>query len=272
MTTFLRSARALVRGHQAAGGREPSAYYRQDFSAEDQALVAQVEPFTMTGAERIIQLARAVEYVVRNDVPGAFVECGVWRGGSMMCVAYTLLRLGIADRDLYLFDTYDGMTPPEAVDRSHDGTPAAAILATSEKSAQDRNWAYAALEDVQRNLALTGYPVERLHFVKGKVEDTIPGRAPRLMALLRLDTDWYASTRHELVHLYPRLAGNGVLVIDDYGWWQGARQAVDEYFGELEFAPLLHRIDETGRSCIKPVYVSQASSPVPQDVTASVQS
>ena len=97
--------------------------------------------------------------------------------------------------------------------------------------------------------AATGYPAERLHFVEGKVEDTIPEQAPERIALLRLDTDWYESTRHELEHLYPRLSPGGVLIIDDYGHWEGARQAVDEYFkGEV----YLHRIDYTGRLAIKP--------------------
>jgi hypothetical protein len=203
----------------------------------------------MTSAERVIHLARAVEYIVRNGIRGAFVECGVWRGGSMMAIAYTLTRLGVCDRDLYLFDTFEGMPPPEPIDVLHDGTPASEVLAAS---AQDSlYWARAGLAEVRRNMSATGYPQARVHFVQGRVEDTIPGRAPDLIALLRLDTDWYSSTRHELERLYPRLGSDGVLVIDDYGWWRGARRAVDEYFAGLAFPPLLHRIDESGRSCIK---------------------
>ena len=228
---------------------DPNPYYRQDFSDADKALLTQLEAFTMTSPERVVHLARSVEYVVRNRIPGSIVECGVWRGGSMMCVAYTLLNLGVTDRDLYLFDTYEGMPPPDEVDVLYDGTPAANVLATSKKTSL--YWAYAALEEVRRNMSRTGYPPERLHFVQGKVEDTIPAQAPDDIALLRLDTDWYSSTLHELTHLYPRLHRNGALIIDDYGWWQGARQAVDEYLRDLEFAPLLHRIDETGRACIK---------------------
>lgn len=230
-----------------------------DFSATDRALFGVVQPFTMTGPERVAYLARSVEYVVRNDVPGAIVECGVWRGGSMMCVATTLLRLGVATRELYLCDTFDGMTVPEPLDKRHDGTPADTILAGTNKSRDDLDWAYATLDEVRANLIRTGYPEERLHFVQGKVEDTIPAQAPEGIALLRLDTDWYSSTRHELIHLYPRLHVDGVLIIDDYGWWQGAKQAVDEYFNELDFAPLLHRIDETARGCVKPSAHRQVS-------------
>ncbi len=85
-----------------------------------------------------------------------------------------------------------------------------------------------------------------------EVEDTIPARIPDEIALLRLDTDWYTSTLHELHHLYPRLAKHGILIIDDYGHWQGARQAVDEYFKDAGPDLYLHRIDYTGRILVKP--------------------
>jgi len=106
--------------------------------------------------------------------------------------------------------------------------------------------------EVQANLRSTGYDEEKLIFVKGMVEDTIPGLAPESIALLRLDTDWHASTRHELIHLYPRLQPGGVMMIDDYGHWQGARKAVDEYLSGLDVPLLLQRVDYTVRSAIKP--------------------
>jgi O-methyltransferase len=97
-----------------------------------------------------------------------------------------------------------------------------------------------------------GYPASRIHFVEGAVEDTLPDRAPGEIALLRLDTDWYASTKHELEHLYPRLVAGGVLILDDYGYWQGARRAVDEYFAAKGEPLLLNRIDGTARIAIRP--------------------
>jgi len=256
MRTLLRKVRSSFHSqpveNEAAqpAFNEPTPYYRQDFSEADRALIASVREFTMTSPERICHLARSVEYVVRNRLAGSFVECGVWRGGSMMCVASTLLRLGVTDRDLYLFDTFDGMPPPGASDKLYDGTPAKDVLASSADDSW--YWARAPLDDVRRNMQRTGYPEKHVHFVRGKVEDTLPAHAPDTVAILRLDTDWYSSTLHELVQLYPRLCSNGVLIIDDYGWWQGARQAVDEYLKALEFVPLLNRIDETGRSCTKP--------------------
>ncbi len=118
--------------------------------------------------------------------------------------------------------------------------------------ANDPVFAFGALEEVQRNVATTGYPGDRVRYVQGKVEDTIPGQAPERIALLRLDTDWDESTRHELEQLYERLTPGGVLIVDDYGHWAGARQAVDEFFAGRNDAPLLSHIDYTGRISVKP--------------------
>lgn len=92
----------------------------------------------------------------------------------------------------------------------------------------------------------TGYPPEGIVFVKGKVEDTLSDRVPERIALLRLDTDWYESTRCELKHLFPRLVQGGVLVLDDYAWWSGSRKAADEYFRDNGIRILLNRIDSCG--------------------------
>jgi O-methyltransferase len=223
-----------------------------DLSSAETAMVKRVEGLTATGPWRIVGLMDAVRYVVENRIPGSIVECGVWRGGSMMVAAWSLLELGDRDRDLYLYDTFEGMSPPGQEDRLSDGTPAASILDSEVRSESVGNyWCYAGLESVRRNVLSTGYPGERIHFVQGKVEDTLPARAPEQIALLRLDTDWYESTKHELVHLYPRLVKNGVLIIDDYGAWQGARQAVDEFFASQPIRPLLGRMDSTGRVTVK---------------------
>jgi predicted O-methyltransferase YrrM len=215
-----------------------------DFSDEDVSLCRAVSAYTMTSPERVRAVAEGIRYVTQNSIPGAIVECGVWRGGSTMAAALALRAAGDTSRELFLFDTFEGMSAPEGADVDIRGTHA-------DRSAPERSCA-ASLEDVKQNLASTGYPAERVRYVKGKVEDTIPAGAPQAIALLRLDTDWYASTLHELRHLYPRLARGGVLIIDDYGHWQGARQAVDEYFQQLSPRPMLSRIDYTGRVCVKP--------------------
>jgi elongation factor P hydroxylase len=94
--------------------------------------------------------------------------------------------------------------------------------------------------------------MDRVHLVQGLVEETLPAQAPESIALLRLDTDWYKSTLHELEHLYPRLVRGGVLLIDDFGYWQGARQATEEYFARHPPAPLLVAVDQTGRVGVRP--------------------
>ena len=220
-----------------------------DFDETDVELCGRIAPYTMTTPPRVYALARAVEYVAARKIPGAFVECGVWRGGSMMAVALTLLRLGVTDRDLYLFDTFSGMTPPGDEDVKHTGERAADMLATSSRDSDD--WAIASLEDVRTAVLGVGYPEKRIHFVEGPIEETLPASAPGEIALLRLDTDWYASTKHALVHLYPLLSSRGVLIVDDYAYWQGARQAVDEYVREQDLALLLNRIDYTARIAVK---------------------
>lgn len=224
-----------------------------DLSTEIQVTIERAQPYTMTSPERLAALCLAVEHVVANSIAGAFVECGVWKGGSSMAAAWTLSRLRRTDMEMYLFDTFEGMSPPsrEDVDTS-SGRLAEELLSRSTRD--DAIWAYASLEAVKTNLDHTGYPKERVHFIKGMVEDTIPDEAPDKISILRLDTDWYESTRHELTHLFPRLSKNGILILDDYGAWAGARKGVDEYFASHGIKPFLSRIDSTGR-----IYVKQSS-------------
>jgi O-methyltransferase len=218
----------------------------EDFTVEDRELVNVVRPYTMTSPERIYALAQAVRYVVRHEIPGDIVECGVWRGGSMMVVARMLLQLGDVGRRLYLFDTFEGMTPPTEKDVLNSGRSAVDLLANEKKHVQTSLWCCSPIDDVRQNLYRTGYSPEKVHFIKGRVEDTIPGDAPQSISILRLDTDWYESTRHELIHLFPRLSPGGVLILDDYGWWKGARQATDEYLEQHNLKLLLNRIDAWG--------------------------
>jgi O-methyltransferase len=223
-----------------------------DIDSEAAATISRVRPYTMTSPERLYALIQAVRYVSAVSIPWCIVECGVWRGGSMMAAAHTLLETGDATRDLYLYDTYEGMSQPGAKDVDIEGHAASALLQEKDRNDPDSVWCYARLEDVRTALSSTGYDESRMHFVRGKIEDTIPASAPGHIAVLRLDTDWYESTRHELEHLYPRLSPGGVLIIDDYGHWAGCRQAVDEYFASHGIRLLLTRVDYTGRIALKP--------------------
>jgi hypothetical protein len=221
----------------------------------DRRIVERAWPYTMTGPARLFALVEAVRYCERRGIQGAFAECGVWRGGSVMAMILTLQELGLSDRDIYLYDTFEGMTKPTEADTSSVARAALPAWEEAERSG-DKAWSglfdpnEVSEERVRRTLLTTGYPEERLHFVRGPVEQTVPGTAPERLALLRLDTDWYESTRHELEHLYPRLAGGGVLILDDYGHWEGARKAVDEYF-DGSGAPLLTPVDYACRFAIK---------------------
>ena len=222
--------------------------YPPDASEQDRKVLDRINGFTMTNLARQMSLIHAVRHVVRQRIPGCFVECGVWRGGSSMAMAMTLAQEGDTSRNLHLFDTFEGMTEPVEFDKSAvDGVLAKDQL-QRDSSRKGEIWAVATLEDVQQNLSLVGYPNGQLHFVKGPVEATIPTKSPEEpIALLRLDTDWYESTRHELIHLFPKLSPGAIMIIDDYGHWAGARKAVDEYFSAMDRKFFLHRIDYSGR-------------------------
>lgn len=216
-----------------------------DFSDEQRSLCSDVQLYTQTSPERIVTLADAVEYVIQRGIPGDFVECGVWLGGSAMVVAKTLLRLGVQDRRIWVYDTFGAMPQPEETERDVNRDFAGRL--PERHKADEPHGFY--LPQVRENIESTGYPPNLVSYVCGMVEETIPASAPHEIALLRLDTDWYSSTAHELWHLYPLVPPGGVLIVDDYGHYQGARKAVDEYFAKAPI--LLTRVDYTGRMGLK---------------------
>ena len=222
-------------------------------TATDRSIIEKVRPFTMTSSERIWSLLQAVRYVSEVPIPGDIVECGVWRGGSMMAAALQLQDLVASPRTLWLYDTYTGMTQPTDEDRdSVSGESAQTLLQSTEVGDGNNIWCLADEEDVRRNMGSTNYPSEYMRFIKGDVAKTLVEDTPGKIALLRLDTDWYASTKAELEHLYSRLVPGGICILDDYGHWQGARQAVDEFFTTNPPRPLMMPIDFSGRVFFKP--------------------
>ncbi|MCG8442639.1 MAG: TylF/MycF family methyltransferase [Caulobacterales bacterium] len=206
--------------------------------------------YTMASPARVYSIYLAVRYLVQNRIPGDMAECGVWRGGSSMAAALALIDIGDTSRKLYLYDTFEGMPEPEAVDRRSDGRHADEILKGLGHQKMSE-WCHASIDDVRRNMMSTGYPAENIVYVRGRVQDTIPREAPDRLAFLRLDTDWHASTAHELKHLFPLLEKRGVAMFDDYGSWEGHRTAIDEYFAERSVFPLFNRVDTWGRMMIK---------------------
>jgi hypothetical protein len=212
------------------------------------------QPFTMTSVERLYALAESVQFVVNAEIPGDFVECGVWKGGSALMIARSLSDAGgDQNRRIWLYDTFKGMSEP-----THRDGRSAHERWTQQARGTYNEWCFSPLDEVQAVLARSSFSPNLLRFVTGKVEDTIPNEVPDAIAVLRLDTDWYESTRHELVHLWPRLSPGGILLIDDYGHWEGARRAVDEFFESKQV--LMHRVDYTGRTVQKPFTSASCSS------------
>ena len=186
-----------------------------DLDEPMRSIIRTVEPFTLTLGERVAALCTSVDYIVDHGIPGAFVECGVWRGGSLMAILLRLRQRGISDRDVVGFDTFTGHAKPTHEDVDFEGRAQSHVVNTlgTKIIKSITHFDEVSRDEVFAVLASTGYAPERIHLVAGGVEDTLPAHAPETIALLRLDTDYYVSTRHELEHLYPRIAIGGVLII-----------------------------------------------------------
>ncbi|WDM15546.1 class I SAM-dependent methyltransferase [Streptomyces lavenduligriseus] len=218
-------------------------------------LYTRLSDATLTSPQLAYALRSALVHLAETDTRGDVVECGVWRGGSMALAAITLQELGDCGRDLWLFDTFgwfwenaglqDGFVLAEPAEE-------APLVAAGDTRRESSKSAGTSQDEVRALITDTGYPPSKVRLVPGMVQETIPENAPERIALLRLDTDLYESTMHELRHLYPRLVPGGVLIIDDYGKLSGATRAVDEYFSAMKRAPLLHRVDTQGRVGVKP--------------------
>jgi O-methyltransferase len=251
--------RPWLRARRRRPGRAdpPTGLGRAHLSDFERSVLEHVRPYTLTSDERILATIDGARHVFEGGIPGALAECGVWLGGSVLAMIRVALEVGVTDREIYLFDTFDGMTEPTEADVSRYDRPALETWRQEQDAGRiPWDWAFDPakfnLGVVQEAMRSSGYPPDRIHFVVGRVEDTLPDQAPDRLALLRLDTDWYESTRHEMHHLYPRLSPGGVLIIDDYGHWEGSRRAVDEYFEAHPPRPLLCRSDYAGRIGTKP--------------------
>jgi O-methyltransferase len=212
----------------------------------DRAELDLIKQYTKSGMARIRAMAQAVEAIDLGSVEGDIVECGIWRGGNII-----LARKISPKRVCWLYDTFEGMTRPEPVDVTSGGRPA--ILSYEHREKVGARWADVSLQEVRANLEATGTLDDKyLRFIVGDVGITLKFAAniPDKIALLRLDTDWYASTRIEVETLYPRLQSGGVLIVDDYGHWLGAKRAIDDYFRRRPIE--MYQIDYTAVMMVKP--------------------
>lgn len=228
---------------------------RKDIQDDDFAEILEaVSPYCMAmevgSVEVLYSLYANVRHVISRNIPGDIVECGVWQGGMILLAALTLKTFGDESRRLYLYDTFSGMPKPGDEDIDWDGN--AALNAWHHWNKKETPWGFGGtVDEVRQLVGLSGYPPEKFVFVEGMVEDTIPNTVPEKISLLRLDTDLYQSTYHELVHLYPRLSVGGFLIIDDYGFYQGARKATDQYIAEYNPDIFLARIHWSVRMGVK---------------------
>jgi hypothetical protein len=204
--------------------------------------------YSLLQIEGLYNIYNSIEYLCRNGIAGDIVECGVFKGGAMMMAAESLIHFCSFDRDIFLFDTFEWPTRPTDLDVDIDGNRAADLLNDFER----RGLRFKPfVEEVKDNLRKTSYPFNRFRMVIGPVEQTLPHDGVGPIALLRLDTDFYESTYHSMVHLFPKLVRGGVLILDDYGFWKGCRKAVDQYIAENGLALLLNRIGLSIRCAIK---------------------
>lgn len=194
-------------------------------------------PYTITSIARMRKLHESVIYINENNINGAYVECGVFKGGSVMNMALTQLKFD-KKVHIYLYDTFEGMTTEGDHDINYQGVPASKILRNPRKRC------ICNLEQVKKNMGLTHYPADFLHYYKGDVAVILREEIPEKISLLRLDTDWYESTKIGLEVLYPKLVNGGVLILDDYGYWRGSRKATDDYFASIGVNPAFEPIDE----------------------------
>ena len=245
--------RSMSPGQKKPRRRKPTAP-PVEITDEEKAILAYVQDhqLTMTSPERAWTTLMACKHVADRDIPGDFVECGVWRGGNALIAAFVFKLYG-ANRRTFLFDTFEGMTEPTDKDkRAADGTCAREEFLANQ-TASHNEWCYASLEDVRGNFAKAGLLGDEVVFVKGDVSETLEQERmlPKQISVLRLDTDWYESTRKELEVLYPRLSVGGVLIIDDYGHWAGSKNATDEYFDRHNNRPFFQYVDYSGRAAVK---------------------
>lgn len=229
----------------------PDSNSLSDLQESELNIFHKIQPYTMTSIERVKILLDAITYVTENNIQGDIVECGVWKGGSVMASILQLQALGEVRR-LRLYDTFEGMSTPTEDDIDNKGRKAIDRLNREDKY-NSNVWAYSTLNEVKENIYKVNSKDYKVDFIKGKVEDTLleANNLPQEIAILRLDTDWYESTKAELNILYPKVVHGGIIVIDDYGHWKGCKKAVDEYIKENNLKVFLSRVDYTCRVFVK---------------------
>lgn len=206
---------------------------------------------TMGSIEKLIDTALACKYILNKNIDGDFVECGVWRGGHSI-LAKKILELNNSNKKVWMFDTFSGMTEPTEVDKKFSSKDKAIKKYTETLNNDFSRWCYSSIEEVKDNCKKASLNLTGINFIKGDILDKLENtKLPNKISFLRLDTDWYESTKKELEYLYPLLVKHGVITIDDYGSWEGSKKAVDEYFLKNNIHLFLQAVTHSQRTAIK---------------------
>jgi len=207
--------------------------------------------YSMVSEQRIFNTFLALNYVKKYKIQGDFVETGVWKGGNPM-LAQMFFKKNKIKKNVFLFDTFSGMTKPLSIDSRPNKEKA--IVRYKQLLVNNKStWVNISLEQVKKNFKKNKILDQNVFFIKGKIEETgkkLPSKLKKI-SILRIDTDFYESVYASLKYLFPLLVKNGVLIIDDYGYWKGAKKAVDDYFKEKNIKMFLNYIDHVGRCGIK---------------------
>jgi O-methyltransferase len=191
---------------------------------------------TMVGVKRLDNLQHCVLAVLKDGVPGDFIETGIWRGGSVILMRAILKAHGVTDRTVFAADSFEGLPKPDA-----DTYPA---------DKRDPHWTFkelaVSLEQVRANIERYGLLDDRVHFLKGWFKDTLPEAPIEQLAVARLDGDMYESTMTAIEALYPKLQPGGFLIVDDYGAVRGCKRAIEDYRLRCGITEPIEPIDWTG--------------------------
>ncbi len=249
---FIKLIRSIVRAFNIDIVKYRSGYL-QDFEPHHKRIWEKTSSYSLLNKGKLFTIINAVDYLEKSAIKGDFVQTGVYQGGSVMMVLFRLKELKSVSRSFFLYDTYEGMPEPTKYDVSFFGQKAIKKYNKVKlgKSSVGSNWVNASLEEVKKNIKLANYPLNKLHFIKGKIEDTIPKTIPKKIAFLHLDTDFYESTKHSLQYLYDLVVPGGIVIFDDYFHWQGCKKAIDEFIEKRKEPIFLNRIDYSSRLIVK---------------------
>ncbi len=195
---------------------------------------------SMIPLARFDNMQRCIDSILRGGIPGDLIEAGVWRGGAAIFMRGALKAYGVTDRLVWAADSFEGLPAPDA-----DRFPLEAQVQSGPVIQKAYRNLAAGLEEVKRNFAAYGLLDDRVRFLKGWFKDTLPSAPIASLSLMRLDGDFYESTRDGLVSLYDRLSIGGYVILDDYGedTWTYCRKAVDEFRSDRHIEDPLIQVD-----------------------------